>query len=57
MVTLAHLSSFPMLLAQAGPKEQSYTLPWAVVLLCVILGLMIALKPAKREITVKKADE
>ncbi|QDT70504.1 hypothetical protein MalM25_34520 [Planctomycetes bacterium MalM25] len=52
---LSNLLAFAPLLAQAteeGPR--GYTISWAVVLLSVILGLVVALRPAKRETTVRK---
>ena len=44
-------------LAQQGPTEKSYTLPWFLIVLSMGLGLYVALKPAKREIEVKKAKD
>ncbi|MGL4512927.1 MAG: hypothetical protein ACRCT8_07525 [Lacipirellulaceae bacterium] len=57
MNTLA-LFALP-LLAQAeatGPRN-AYTISWALVLLATILGLVVALRPVKREITVKRAKD
>ena len=47
---------FPIL-AQSSDDEQTYTLPWFLILLSVGLGLFVALKPAKREVKVKKAKD
>lgn len=45
------------LLAQEAVEPRSYTLSWAVIMLGMGLGLWVALKPAKREVTIKKAKE
>jgi hypothetical protein len=46
------------LLAQneaTGPR--GYTISWGLVLLAMILGLLVALRPVKRDATVKKAKD
>ncbi|MEQ8846897.1 hypothetical protein [Botrimarina sp.] len=44
-------------LAQAADEEaaRQYNWSWAVILLSLVLGLMIACRPAKRELEVRKA--
>ena len=50
MPTLAQLiSDFPLLLA-----DRSYSISWALILLSVILGLLVTLRPARRSSEVKK---
>lgn len=52
---LSNLLSLAPLLAQAAEEgPRGYTISWALVLLSVILGLVVALRPAKRETTVRK---
>lgn len=37
--------------------EKSYSASWAIILLCIVLALMISLKPSKREaLEAKKRD-
>ncbi len=59
-VYVKSLSMLP-LLAQAAEEEggRSYNISWALVLLCVILGMFAALNPTKRsdELRVNKDDE
>jgi len=43
------------LLAQAGSRNYGYS--WAIVLLCVVLGLIVTLKASRRTSEVKKARE
>lgn len=54
-----HTLAFTILpiLAQEPTAEKSYTLPWFLIILSMGLGLYVALKPAKREVTVKKAED
>lgn len=55
MLTIAPpLLSMP-LLAQAG--GQTFADSWALVLLCVILGMVVALMPAKRTSEVKRRGD
>lgn len=42
-------------LAQGG--GQTYGLSWAIVLLCVILGLIVTLRPSRRTSEIKKPKE
>lgn len=53
---LSNLLSLAPLLAQAAEESgpRGYTISWALVLLSVILGLVVALRPAKRETVVRK---
>lgn len=44
----------PLLAQSTGPSN---SLCWAIVLLCVILGLLVALRPPKRTVEVKKWNE
>jgi hypothetical protein len=48
-------TAWPMLLAQAGSRN--YGVSWAIVLLCVVLGLIVTLKSSRRTSEVKKARE
>lgn len=43
--------------APTGPEEKGLSMSWAVVLICVIIGLLVALTPSKRTVEFKKADE
>ncbi|HEX4414567.1 MAG TPA: hypothetical protein VH107_13125 [Lacipirellulaceae bacterium] len=43
--------------APNGPEEKGLSLSWAVVLLCVVVGLLVALMPSKRTTEIKKVDE
>jgi hypothetical protein len=43
--------------APTGPEEKSLSLSWAVVLFCVLVGLLVALSPSKRTTEIKKVDE
>lgn len=54
LVTL--LATLPVLAQAAGPR--GYTVSWAVILLAIVLALVVALRPAKREQEVRrrKAD-
>ena len=50
MTTLAAISmTAPFLLA-----ERSYSVSWALILLSVILGVMVTLRPARRTSEIKK---
>lgn len=55
------LSLLPLLAQAAAEEEQgrSYNISWALVLLCIILGMFAALNPTKRsdELRVNKDDE
>jgi hypothetical protein len=42
------------LFAQSGGGSATYSASWALVLFCIILGLMVALNPAKRTTEIKK---
>ena len=44
-----------LLLAQGG--GQTYGLSWAIVLMCVILGLIVTLRPNHRTSEIKKSKE
>lgn len=52
---LALLASVFPPLAQGG--GQTHGLSWAVVLLCVILGLIVTLRPSRRTSEIKKPKE
>lgn len=52
---VAEAAAWFALLAQGGGK--SYGLSWAIVLLCVILGLLVALKSSRRTTEVKRHRE
>lgn len=43
------------LLAQGGGRNYGFS--WAIILLCVVLGLIVALKSSRRTSEVKKARE
>jgi hypothetical protein len=43
------------LLAQASNKSDA--MPWALVLFCVILGLLVSLNPPRRTYEIKRAKE
>ena len=47
------------ILAQADEEEaeNSYSIEVALVMLCVVLGLLVALRPSKRTVEFKKPDE
>jgi hypothetical protein len=49
-------SSLTPLLAQAGGSATN-SASWALVLFCVILGLLVALNPPRRTSEIKKAKE
>jgi len=53
MINLMSLQSFS-LFAQASGGSATYSASWALVLFCIILGLMVALNPAKRTSEIKK---
>jgi hypothetical protein len=50
---LPQLANVLPLLAQGGGR--TYGLSWAIVLLCVILGLIVTLRPSRRTSEIKKA--
>lgn len=52
MINLMSLQSFT-LFAQSGGSA-TYSASWALVLFCIILGLIVALNPAKRTSEIKK---
>ncbi|TWT46519.1 hypothetical protein [Botrimarina hoheduenensis] len=55
MLTIAtSLFAHALPLAQAATGPRGYTWSWAIILPCVLLGLMVALRPAKRTYDVKK---
>jgi len=43
-------------LAQAAANK-SYSLPWAIVLFCVILGLLVTLAPSRRSSEIKRGRD
>jgi hypothetical protein len=49
-------SSIALLLAQTGGGSATYSASWALVLFCVILGLLVALNPPRRTTEIKKKD-
>jgi hypothetical protein len=49
-------SLMTLLLAQAGGGSATYSASWALVLFCVILGLLVALNPPRRTTEIKKKD-
>lgn len=57
MHLIANLLPYALLLAQQNNEPKSYTMPWAIILPCVILGLLVALRPAKRTSEVKRPKE
>lgn len=56
------LAELPLLLAAkaqstpSGPGSKSGGLCWAIVLFCVILGLLVSLNPSKRTTEIKRPD-
>lgn len=50
-------SSMTSLLAQAGGGSATNSASWALVLFCVILGLIVALNPARRTTEIKKSKD
>lgn len=44
------------ILAQAAANK-SYSLPWAIVLFCVILGLLVTLAPSRRTSEIKRGRD
>ncbi len=49
MVTLFPLTAILPLLAQEATSGRGYTISWFLILLSVIMGMVIMLRPAKRE--------
>ncbi|MEM8864271.1 MAG: hypothetical protein AAGF31_01850 [Planctomycetota bacterium] len=50
--------AFLPLLAQSEEEEaRPYTIEVALILLCLVLGIFVSLKPSKRETEVKKVHE
>lgn len=45
------------ILAQEPEAPRGYTISWGLILLCVILGMVVALRPAKRDDRVRKAED
>jgi hypothetical protein len=43
------------LLAQASTKSDA--MPWAIVLFCVILGVLVSLNPSRRTYEIKRTKE
>lgn len=56
MTTLA-LATLPVLLAQEATEARGYTISVGLVLLCVILGLVVALTPVKRETEFRRVKD
>jgi hypothetical protein len=56
---MIHLSdsSMILLLAQAGGGSATNSASWALVLFCVILGMLVALNPPRRTSEIKKTKE
>lgn len=54
MTSLGSLTT--LLLAQTGGGSATYSASWALVLFCVILGLIVALNPPRRTTEIKKKD-
>jgi hypothetical protein len=50
-------AALPLLAQTEASGPRGYTISWALVLLATILGLLVALRPVKREATVKKAKD
>jgi hypothetical protein len=48
---------WPTLLAAQAAGERNYGYSWAIVLLCVSLGLIVTLKSSRRTSEVKKTRE
>jgi len=51
---LHHALSALLLAQQAEDEPRAYAIGWAIVVASVVLGLVVALRPAKREEKVKK---
>jgi hypothetical protein len=49
------VAGWPELLAQSG--DRNYGVSWAIVLLCVALGLIVTLKSSRRTSEIKKSRE
>lgn len=45
----------PFAQADAKPQPESYSLSWALILLCFFLGMLATFRPAKRVSRIKKA--
>jgi hypothetical protein len=54
MVAIMNLLSNPILAQNTGPSP---SLCWAIVLLCVVLGVTVASMPPKRTTEVKRRGE
>lgn len=54
-MNLLALSPLNPLVGQAGGS--TYSASWALVLFCVILGLLVALNPARRTSEIKRAKD
>jgi hypothetical protein len=58
MTTLSTFAlNVPLLLAADPPAvatDRSYSVSWALILLSVILGLLVTLRPARRTSEIKK---
>jgi hypothetical protein len=59
-------AEFPLLLLAAKAKSSATTtssggksdaIPWALVLFCVILGLLVSLNPSRRTTEIKRTKE
>jgi hypothetical protein len=51
------LTALPLIAQTEAAAPRGYTISWALVLLGTILGLLVALRPVKRDATVKKAKD
>jgi hypothetical protein len=54
LLTDSKMSLAYSLFAQSSGGSTTYSASWALVLFCIILGLMVALNPAKRTTEIKK---
>jgi len=56
----SHLTGWlasPLLAQVTPPVEKSMSVPWAIVLFFIILGLIVTLSPAKRTTEIKRSRD
>ncbi|MEM6798731.1 MAG: hypothetical protein AAF589_04385 [Planctomycetota bacterium] len=53
-VNRAAFTFLPLLAQEEGDDERSYSIEVALILLCIVLGLIVALRPSKRTAEFKK---
>lgn len=51
------LAAAPIIAQVTAAPAKSYSLPWAIVGFCVILGLLVTLAPSRRTIEFKRAKD